>query len=106
MATITTTVKVWVNDDTKDVLTEKEINEVKRDRIAYYHSDRDELYDMFDMWCDHEQIYCADLFFAGEETRADYLAQFDKYLADCADAYIEDEYTLHEIEVDIEINAD
>lgn len=105
MAKITTTVKVWVKDDTREVLTEKEISEIKRDIIANYHTDRDELYEIFNAWRDYEQIDCADLFFANEEARADYLARFNKYLEDCADEYIESEFIPHEIEVELEVNA-
>ena len=106
MATITKTISVWVKDDTREVFTEKEIAKIKRDKIADYRSNRDELYEIFDAWRDYEQIDYADLFFASEEARADYLAQFDKYLADCADEDIENEFIPREIEVDIEINAD
>lgn len=105
MAIITKTISVWVKDNTREVFTEKEINKIKQEIIADYHADRDELYDMFNAWCDSEQIYCADLFFASEETKANYLARFDKYLEDCVDEDIEDHYTSHEIEVDIEINT-
>ena len=106
MATITKTIPVWVKDDTREVFTEKEINKIKQEIIADYRADRDDLYDMFDIWCENEEIHCADLFFANEETRADYLARFDKYLEECADEHIENEFIAREIEVDIEINAD
>ena len=106
MAKITTTVKVWVDDDTREVFTEKEIAEIKKNKIEDYHADRVELYGIFDDWCNDEDIYFSDFFFASEEKRADYLAQFDRYLEDCADDFIKDGYTLREIEVDIEINAD
>ena len=105
MASITKTISVWVKDDTREVFTEKEINKIKQEIIVDYHADRDDLYDIFDAWCDNEQIYCADLFFANEETRADYLARFDKHLEERADEYIENEFIAREIEVDIEINT-
>lgn len=106
MATITKTISVWVKDDTREVFTEKEINKIKQEIIADYHADRDDLYDRFDMWCDSEDIHCANLFFANEEGRANCLARFDEYLEECADDYIKTEFISHEIEVDIEINAD
>lgn len=105
MATITTTVKVWVNDDTKDVLTEKEINEIKDNMIADWLADRDEKFDMFDAFCDGKSIYPADIMFASEERRAEILTEFDEHLKDCADEEIEDWYTTREIEVELEVNA-
>lgn len=104
MATITTTVKIWMNNDTKDILTEKDINGVKADMIADWLSDRDEKFDMFDNFCG-DLLYPADIMFATEERRAEILADFDKYLEECAEETINEEFTEREIEVDIEVNA-
>lgn len=105
MATITTTVKIWVNDTTRDVLTEKDITEIKTNWIADIRSNRDELYDTFDIWCEDEEIFYADLFFANEEKRADYLARFDKYLEELAEGYIKKNYLFYEVETEVEVTV-
>ena len=104
MATITTTVKVWVNDETREVFSEKEIKERKAEMIADWLSDRDEKFDMFDNFCE-DNFYPADIMFATEEKRAEILAEFDKYLEERAEEYIDDEFTEREIEVELEVNA-
>lgn len=104
MATITTTVKVWVNDETREVFSEKEIKERKAEMIADWLSDRDEKFDMFDIFCE-DNFYPADIMFATEERRAEILADFDEYLENCAQEYIDDEFTEREIEVELEVNA-
>ena len=105
MATITTTVQVWINDETRDAFSEKEINEIKANMIADWLSDRDEKFDRFDIFCGNKEIYCADIMFASEERRAEILAEFDEHLKDCADEEIEEWYTEREIEVELEVNA-
>ena len=105
MATITTTVKVWVNDETKDVFSEKDIKQIKAEMIADWLSNRDEKFDRFDVFCDVKEIYPADIMFASEERRAEILAEFDEYLKDCADEEIEEWHTEREIEVELEVNA-
>lgn len=104
MATITTTVKVWINDDTREVFSEKEIKERKAEMIADWLADRDEKFDMFDTFCSDE-IYPANIMFTNEEGRARILAEFDKYLEECADEIINDDFTEREIEVELEVNA-
>lgn len=105
MATITKIITIWVNDDTRAVFTEKEIAEIKRDKIADYHADRDRLYEKFDIWCEDEGFDFADLFFANEEKRADYLARFDKYLEELAEEYIEENYLFYEVETEVEVTV-
>lgn len=104
MATITTTVKVWVNDETKEVFSEKGIKERKAEMIADWLSDRDEKFDMFDIFCE-DNFYPADIMFATEEKRAEILAEFDKYLEERAEEDINEWYTEREIEVELEVNA-
>lgn len=104
MATITTTVKVWVNDETKEVFSEKDIKQIKAEMIADWLSDRDEKFDMFDMFCEDE-YYPADIMFSTEERRAEILADFDKYLDERAEENINEWYTDREIEVELEVNA-
>ena len=104
MATITTTVKVWVNDETREVFSEKDIKQIKADMIADWLSDCDEKFDMFDNFCG-DLFYPADIMFATEERRAEILAEFDKYLEERAEENINEWYTDREIEVELEVNA-
>jgi hypothetical protein len=104
MATITTTVKVWVNDETKDVFSEKEIKERKAEMIADWLADSDEKFEMFDNFC-ADELYPSEIIFATEEERAKILTRFDKYLEECADEVINEWYTDREIEVELEVNA-
>ena len=104
MATITTTVKVWVNDETREVFSEKEIKARKAEMITEWLADRDEKIELFNEFC-YDNIGCADIMFANEERRAEILAEFDKYREEWAYEYVKEWYTEKEIEVELEVNA-
>ena len=104
MATITKTIPVWVKDETREVFTEKEIKEIKAEMIADWLYDRDEKFDIFDNFCSINDIYCADIMFANEESRAKILADFDKYLDEHAEEDIAEWFSQREITVEFEVN--
>lgn len=104
MATIITTVKIWTNDETKENLSEKQIREMKADMVTEWLTNDDTKFTMFDEFCEDE-LYCSEIMFATEEERARIMTRFKKYLEECADDFIRDDYTESEVEVELEING-
>lgn len=95
MATITTTVKVWVNDETKEVFSDKAIQQMQADMVTKWLTDDEEKFTMFDEFCEDE-LYCSEIMFATEEERARIMARFKRYLEECAEDFIRDDYTERE----------
>ena len=108
MAKIKTTVTIYSNNDSANeglyLYTEKEIEEIRKEYINDILDDSYDKREAFEDFC-YGEYSAFDLFFADKETREDIEKRFRDFVEERASQWVRDEYSEHEIEVEVEVGV-
>jgi hypothetical protein len=93
-------IKIYVNWDEGEILTEKEIDDFKKDKVADILADEFDRADYINDYLSNVKGYdYADLLFMDEEDRREVEDLATKYLAECVGEELEREFKEIELEV-------
>ena len=108
MATIKTTVTIYSNNDSAEeglyLYTEKEIEEIRKEYVSGILDTPYDREEAFEDFC-YGEYSSTDLFFADDETRKHIEERFRDFIEERASQWVRDEYSQHEIEVEVEVGV-
>jgi chromosome segregation and condensation protein ScpB len=108
MAKIKTTVTIYSNNNSADeglyLYTEKEIEEIRKEYVCSILEDFYSREEAFEDFC-YGEYSSADLFFADDEMQKQIKERFKDFVEERASQWIRDEYSQHEIEVEVEVGV-
>ena len=103
--TVKTTVYTDYDRDFNKVFTEKDIKEIIHDRVGDILTDIDDTADYFNEYAEYADYDLYDIFTMSEQKRAEVRTKFEKWVEDCVRESVYEDYTAHEIEVEVEVNG-
>ena len=93
-------IKIYVNWDEGVILSAKEFDDFKKDKVAYTLGDKFDRYDYINEYLHDVKHYsCADLLFMEEEDRREVEDLAAKYLAECIGEELNKDFKEIELEV-------
>lgn len=108
MAKIKTVVTIYSNNDSANeglyLYTEKEIEEIRKEYVSGILDNAYDREEAFEDFC-YGEYSPSDLFFADDDTRKHIEERFRDFIEERASQWIRDEYSQHEIEVEVEVGV-